>query len=66
MYWYGTKHPEPTFSVNSAKKSFTEKSFLRARIQVIHKTFQFICNICKFQKKTKGYINKHILWLVEG
>ena len=59
IYWDDTKHPRTTFQCKQCKKSFT-------RIQVLHETFQLICNKYKFQKTIKGYINQHILWLLEG
>ena len=54
------------FSVNSAKKSFTEKSCLMAHIQFVHETFKLICNECKFKKNIQGYIYKHIIQILKG
>ena len=66
MYRDDTKHSGITFQCKQCKKGFTEKSCLRAHIQFVHETFQLICNECKFKKNIQGYINKHILWILEG
>ena len=41
-------------------------SRLRGHIQFVHETFQFFCNKCTFKGNTQGYLDKHILWILEG
>ena len=54
------------FQCNQFEIFFTGMSWLRAHIQLVYKTFQFVCNKCTFKGITHGYLDKHIIWILEG
>ena len=55
-----------TFQCNQCDIAFTKKSPSRAHIQFVHKTFQFLCSKCTFKGNTEVYLDKHIMWILEG
>ena len=56
------------FECYQYKRAFTEKGNLKTHISFVHYVIQFSpwCNKCPFKLKTRGDLQKHIIWIHEG
>ena len=61
-------HSGITFECNQCKRVFTEKGCLRTHTRFVHYMIQFLtwCDKCPFKGKTRGDLQRHILWIHEG
>ena len=61
-------HSGITFECNQCERAFTEKGCLRTHTHFMHYMIPFLtwCDKCPFKGKTRGDLQRHILWIHEG